>query len=78
MCPSGWIREYYGYLMSEPRQISMRSTFECVSSAMNTIPGTSGAIGGSNFYHVEVACNNDLPCTIYDATKEVTCVVCSK
>ncbi len=38
-CPSGWTREYYGYLMSESTNNS-RSTYECVDISMESIPGS--------------------------------------
>ena len=39
-CPFSWIREYYGYLMTE-LQISdrLRSSFNCVDVNPDTVPG---------------------------------------
>ncbi len=42
-CPSGWTREYYGYLMSEHVTFS-RSTYECVDFSMESIPGSKNGV----------------------------------
>ena len=51
-CPSGWTREYYGYLMSE-RTSNHRSMYECVDSSVESIPVSQSHIDGGHFYHVE-------------------------
>ena len=75
-CPSGWTREYYGYLMSE-RITNRRTMYTCVD--MESIPGSQNHIEGGHFYHVEAHCNG-LVCSAfaYNNYKELTCVVCSK
>ena len=75
-CPSGWTREYYGYLMSEHR-IYNRSTYECVDRSMESIPGSQHHMENSHFYHTEVHCNG-FACPPYNNYKELNCVVCSK
>ena len=76
-CPSSWTREYYGYLMSERHNHVGRSTFECMDSSPESIPGSAGNIEGALFYHNEATCTG-LPCPPYVAGREVTCAVCTK
>ena len=76
-CPSGWIREYNGYLMSEHRNHNS-ATFECIDHDAEAVPGTEADINGGLFHHVEAVCNYGLPCDPYDPEKELTCVVCTK
>ena len=75
-CPTGWTREYFGYLMTE-HKIYRRSTFECVDVALEVIPGTRGHHDGGHLFHVEVVCGS-MPCGPYNNYKELTCAVCSK
>ena len=75
-CPSGWTREYYGYLMAE-RIIHQRSTYECVDRNKESISGTQSHIDGGHFWHVEAHCNG-MSCPPYNNYKELNCVVCSK
>ena len=63
-CPTSWTREYYGYLMSEYRG-RRGSTIECIDEDQESIPGSGATTDG-------------MPCPPYDATKELTCVVCTK
>ena len=75
-CPSGWTREYYGYLMSEAIS-HRRSTYTCVDMDMESVPGSAYPREGGHFYHVEAHCNG-MACPPYDNSKELNCVVCSK
>ena len=75
-CPSGWTREYNGYLMSEHRNHSP-STFECIDHDAEAVPGSETDTNDGLLYHVEASCNG-LPCDPYDPQKELTCVVCTK
>ena len=75
-CPLGWTSEYTGFLMAEHRDHA-GSTFECVDSNMDTIPGGSADSDGALFYVVEVLCVA-LPCPPYSPLYELSCVVCSK
>ncbi|XP_064392850.1 short-chain collagen C4-like [Halichondria panicea] len=80
-CPRGWIREYYGYLMTEARgggsNVRGRTMFECVDKYPEAIPGSYGNQDGVLFHHVEASCNG-MPCPPYDPNKELNCVVCTK
>ena len=77
-CPTGWTREYYGYLMTESR-IYKRFTFECVDVNMEMVPGTRGHHDAGHFFHVEAVCSG-IPCgpSAYNNYKELTCALCSK
>ena len=75
-CPSGWTREYYGYLMSA-RYSHHRSTFECMDISPETIAGGHANQDGALFYHTEPR-SGSLPCPPYEEQKEITCAVCSK
>ena len=75
-CPQNWVREYYGYLMTE-RYNHARSTFECVDVAPETVAGGQANQNGALFYLVEPRCGS-LPCPPYDEQKEMTCAVCTR
>ena len=77
-CPTGWTREYYGYLMSE-RHNHQRSMFSCVDHSLSPVPNSEPDHNGFLFYPVEGACGS-LPCsnTHYDQSKELSCAVCTK
>ena len=54
------------------------STYECVDKDPESVPGLDANSGDSvHFYHVEPNCSG-LPCSPYDAEKELTCAVCSQ
>ena len=78
-CPTGWTREYYGYLMSEGSLWSdrYRTSFECVDKDQDSVPGSEANTNGALFFHVEANCNG-LACPPYNNYKELTCVVCTK
>ena len=75
-CPSGWTREYYGYLMAA-RYDHNHSQFTCVDIAFKAVVGSSANKNGLLFYFVEGRCGS-LPCPPYDNTKELSCAVCTK
>ena len=75
-CPSGWTREYYGYLMSSHRNHG-RTMYECMDYDPESIPGSAANNNGALFYFNEATCTG-LPCPPYDTEKEVTCAVCTK
>ena len=77
-CPSGWTREFYGYLMSEYNGINHhRTQYVCMDTTLKPVPGTSANLDGFVFYFVEGRCGA-LPCPPYDNTKELSCAVCTK
>ena len=75
-CPTGWTREYYGYLMAE-RHTHRRSQFTCMDIAFKSVAGSSADRNGVLFYFVEGRCGS-LPCPPYDATSEFSCAICTK
>ena len=77
-CPTGWTREYYGYLMAS-RQASdrHRTQFTCVDTELKPVAGSSAYHLGLLFFFVEGRCGA-LPCPPYDNTRELSCAVCTK
>ncbi|XP_078699027.1 uncharacterized protein LOC144926280 [Branchiostoma floridae x Branchiostoma belcheri] len=75
-CPSGWTREYKGYLMAA-RYTHYRTEFVCMDGEPETRPGGHVNQSGALFYPVEGNCGS-LPCPNYVQGRELTCVVCTK
>ena len=76
-CPTGWTREYWGYLVGGHNNYP-RAEFLCFDSYQESIPGSAGNHPSSaEIFTVEVNCDV-LPCPPYSSTKELTCVVCTK
>jgi len=75
-CPTGWTREYYGYLMAEYHSYHS-SQFTCMDNEFKPVSGTSANLDGLVFYFVEGRCGS-LPCPPYDNTRELSCAVCTK
>ncbi|XP_062504674.1 short-chain collagen C4-like [Corticium candelabrum] len=77
ICPSGWSRAYYGYLMAERYSHSGRSMYHCVDYNAEGTVGSSSDNDGNAFYPVEAVCGS-LPCPPYVHGRELTCSVCLK
>ena len=75
-CPTGWTREYYGYLMSS-RHDRHCTQYTCMDTALKPVLGSSAYCLGLLFMFVEGRCGS-LPCPPYDNTKELSCAVCTK
>ena len=73
-CPSGWRREYYGYLMAGHRNHKAATQFTCIDEGLEQIPGSGANTNGYLLLTVEAHCNHYIPCS----EKELTCVVCTK
>ena len=73
-CPSGWRREYYGYLMAGRHNHKAATQHTCVDKSLEQIRGSGADTDGYLFYTVEAYCGHYIPCS----DKEVTCVVCTK
>ena len=73
-CPSGWRREYYGYLMAGAHDHKAATQYTCVDEKVEQIPRSGTSTDGRRFYTVEAQCGHQIPC----GNKEVTCVVCTK
>ena len=78
-CPTGWIREYYGYLMSEYHIVFIvLSTLVWMLHYFKLATGSAVKNqDGLLFFFVEGRCGS-LPCPPYDSTKELSCAVCTK
>ena len=76
--PSGWTREYYGYLMTSHHGHAHPSEFVCVDVDAEAVPGSYENTDGALLYVVEGECGHALPCKPYIDGYELTCVVCTK
>ena len=76
ICPTGWNRAYYGYLMAERSIHRGRNIYVCVDHNAEAIGGNSNQ-NGNLFYPVEAVCGS-LPCLPYVNGRELTCAVCTK
>ena len=77
-CPTDWTREYYGYLMSNNRVNTGRSTYECVDKDPESVPGLNADSSPSSFIDLTEPYCNGFSCPPYDAQKELTCAVCTR
>ena len=75
-CPTGWTREYYGYLMTSYYSGHYRTQYTCVDIALQSVTGSAANQNGLLFYFVEGRCGS-LPCPRYDGTREFSCAVCT-
>jgi len=76
-CPSGWTKEYHGYLMTEYYNHPKQTVFICVDEDAESVPGSGANRNGALLYVVEGGCGS-LPCGPYVAGRELTCAVCTK
>ena len=76
VCPSGWTREYYGYLMANYYDF-FRTQYTCVDIELKAIAGSALNYDGYLFYPVEGKCGS-LPCPPYDDYSELSCAVCTR
>jgi hypothetical protein len=77
VCPAGWTREYWGYLMSTGSTHS-KGSYSCVDEAPESVPGGSAAVSARLEYTVKSSCTA-LPCPPYvTSSNNLKCVVCSK
>ena len=82
-CPTGWTREYEGYLMGDDtymNRISPRSTI-CVDRYPEAVPGTTSLPIPAVLYPISVKCptsESDLPCLPYINARILSCAVCTK
>ena len=78
-CPTGWTREYYGYLTAE-HTVSGRRRKDTICVDVNAVSG-----GGEGYTPSSCACFMDVKCynkghacPPYAERKPLTCAVCSK
>eukprot|EP00794_Sanderia_malayensis_P006019 gene6019-6718_t len=77
ICPSGWVTEYKGYLMSEHYGHKGRTTAVCVDADAEAFPRSQPDKNGNLWYAIQAACGS-LPCGPYVHGREITCAVCTK
>ena len=77
-CPSGWTREYHGYLMTSHWGHAHSSEFVCVDAGAEVVPGSHRGTDGALLYVVQASCDHGLPCKPYIHGHELACVVCTK
>ena len=77
ICPSGWTKEYKGYLMSEHYGHKSRTTAVCVDVDAEGRDGSYENKDGNLWYFIQGSCGS-LPCPPYVNGRELTCVVCTK
>ncbi len=77
-CPSGWTRDYVGFLMG-PGNWGDRSPkdYICVDEAQKSSRGSYGNQNGALLYHVKATCHG-IHCPPYDQARVLACVVCSR
>ncbi|XP_078598014.1 uncharacterized protein LOC144874063 [Branchiostoma floridae x Branchiostoma japonicum] len=76
-CPTGWIKEYDGYLMASHYSHASAKEYVCMDGQPETVPDGDANQNGALFYLVEARCGS-LPCPSYVEGRELTCVVCTK
>ncbi|CAG2220234.1 unnamed protein product [Mytilus edulis] len=77
-CPTGWTKEYTGYLMSQAIAGNRQpSEYICVDENLDAVDGNKADNDQGNVYLVEGVCGS-LKCPPYVGGRELTCVVCSK
>ena len=77
-CPTGWHKEYEGYLMGTKYNQSSTHEVACVDINAEESPLSSDANNNGNlWYPTEAECGS-LPCSPYVQDRELSCVVCSK
>ena len=77
-CPTGWDKEYEGYLMGT--RYTQKSTHEvaCVDINAEASPSSSNVSQDGNlWYPTEAECGS-LACPPYVQDREISCVVCTK
>ena len=57
-CPSGWIKEYHGYLMTAYHNHKHSSDFICVDGDPEYVPGSHANKNGALLYAVEGDCGS--------------------
>ena len=76
-CPSGWRKQYSGYLCANYYGHKAASEYACVDRDPQFFEGRRQALDGMLFFPAVTVCGS-LPCPLYENSKYLTCVVCSK
>ncbi|XP_065835020.1 short-chain collagen C4-like isoform X2 [Oscarella lobularis] len=77
VCPSGWRKEYDGYLMTERHNHAHTRDFLCVDKDAESVPGTRANINGALLYFVDGRCGGYLKCGPYIHNADLSCAVCT-
>ena len=77
-CPSGWTKEYHGYLMTSHYGHNHASEFVCIDVDAEAVPGGHRDTNGALLYLVQADCNHGVPCVPYIHSHKLVCVVCTK
>ena len=57
-CPSGWTREYYGYIMTQRKDGHKKSEFICVDGQPDSLPGSAAhTLIAGELFRVEAVCD---------------------
>ena len=75
-CPPSWTREYFGYLTTD-HDGYYRTMYTCIDSSPDVIESSEGNEDGALFHHTTTNCNG-VPCPPYEATRILSCAVCTK
>ena len=78
VCPRGYTREYFGYLMSSYYNHPQNLEPACVDVNPQVISGTQRNTNGILFYFMRVICGESFKCGPYVTAKAVTCAVCTR
>jgi hypothetical protein len=76
-CPSGWRKQYSGYLCANYYGHPAASEYACLDNDPQYFEGRRQDSNGKLFYPALTVCGS-LPCPPYINSKYLTCVVCSK
>ena len=77
-CPSSWIAEYAGYLMTAHYNQKSNQKYICVDEKANSVPNPDvKSWYAPLLYHVTATCSG-IPCPPYTDKKYIACVVCTK
>jgi len=77
-CPTGWFREYWGYLVTQRNVTWYKGTHTCLDEAPEIVVREGRInLSGGVVYPVETVCLG-LECPPYVEGAYITCVVCSK
>jgi len=77
VCPTKWLREYRGHLMSGSYREKGPSQYACVDIARQTLHGGHHNDNGKLFYPVKAQCGS-LKCPPYKHNTLLTCAVCTR
>ena len=75
-CPTGWTKEYTGYIFSSAHGHAHSTDYICVDDTPQIVPGSDGDHTSGLLYVVEGVCPS-LQCGPFVHGREFRCVVCT-